>query len=139
MICSRTPAKFQAIGRSRIQKRFQNQFLVKRPRSRFGTNPFETRRKVVRNGHPVCHREWKASGAKQGSRTEGVPEPTRGTRTMTCSRTPGKFQTKGCSRTQKRFQNHFWVKRSRSRFGTNPNETRRNVVRNGHAICYREF
>ena len=52
--------------------------------------------------------------------TPGIPEPTKGLRTIKCSRIPGKLQTK----------------RPRSRFGTNPNETRRKVVRNGHPICY---
>ena len=67
MTCSRTPAKFQATGRSRTQKRFQTQFLVKRPRSKFGTNPHETRWKVVRNGPPICHLEFDHSCLPLGS------------------------------------------------------------------------
>ena len=86
---SRTPGKLQATGRSRIQTRFQNQFWVKRPRSRFGTNPHETRWKVVRNGPPICHFEFdqlclplgsirgqtRSKNAKALQNSEEVPGP----------------------------------------------------------------
>ena len=82
-----------------------------------------------------------------------VPEPGPGSRTLTGSKLAGSSTQKGSRtflkglnpktighrRTSTVFQNQFWVKLSRSGFGTNPNETRRKVVRNGHPICYFEF
>ena len=55
--------------------------------------------------------------------TPGIPEPTKGLRTIKCSRIPGKLQTK----------------RPRSRFGTNPHKTSRKVIRDWHLICQLEF
>ena len=122
MTCSSTPAKFQATGRSRTQTRFQNQFLVKRPRSRFGTNLWNEIKSSKEWASDlqawilinyVCH--WKAWGGKPGPRT-----------------------LRHC-RTQKRFQDQVWMNSSQSRFGTYRNETKWKVVMNGPPVCKLKF